>query len=190
MVIEQHVLINLTSHHNLKFYQKSAHRPMWFTSLLLASLFFVDLSSACCCSIYQNCRCNIFGCNCDTDNGWCFKIKAVCKLQNGCSHEQVSFECKSSKNRPAAEYCPHRRRRIKRSVTAAILKAYSGLYGHLIERSAMEKFLCFDQNQDGLFSLEEAIVSNRRNATVEEFEQVDVDNDGFVHPSEFDASLL
>ena len=54
----------------------------------------------------------------------------------------------------------------------------------------MEKFLRFDQNQDCLISLEEAIVSNRRNATIEEFEQVDVDYDGFVHPSKFDASLL
>ena len=72
--------------------------------------------------------------------------------------------------------------RSKRSVTAAILKAaYGGLYNHKMERSALENFLSFDLNQDGLISLEEAKVSNSSN---DEFEKVDVDNDGFVHPAE------
>ena len=90
-----------------------------------------------------------------------------------------------------SEYCPDRRRR-KRSVSQAISQAYSGLYGHLIERDAMENFLSFDLNQDGLISLEEAIVANNNGSNKgfeEGFKQVDLDNDGFVKPSEFDSSL-
>ena len=71
-----------------------------------------------------------------------------------------------------------------------ILQAYSELYDHLIERDAMENFLSFDLNLDGLISLEEAMETFRSNDTIEEFKQVDVDNDGFVHPSEFDLSLV
>ena len=70
----------------------------------------------------------------------------------------------------------------------AISEAYGGLYSHLIERHAMENFLTFDVNRDGLISLEEAMETNNK-STVEEFQQVDVNNDGFVHPSEFDLSL-
>ena len=51
----------------------------------------------------------------------------------------------------------------------------------------MEKFLHFDLNRNGLISFEEA---NRSKATIEQFKQVDANNDGFVHPSEFDASLI
>ena len=40
----------------------------------------------------------------------------------------------------------------------------------------MEKFLHFDLNRNGLISLEEA---NRSNATIEQFKQVDANNDGF-----------
>ena len=40
-----------------------------------------------------------------------------------------------------------------------------------------------------MISLEEAKVLNSSNATIGEFEKVDVDNDGFVHPAEFDVSL-
>ena len=72
----------------------------------------------------------------------------------------------------------------------AVSQAYSGLYGHLIERNAIENFLRFDLNQDGLISLEEAMETNNNNDTIEEFKQVDVDNDGYVHPSEFDQSLV
>ena len=72
----------------------------------------------------------------------------------------------------------------------AISQAYSGLYDHLIERDAMENFLSFDLNRDGLISLEEAMETIRSNGTVDEFKKVDVDNDGFVHPSEFDLSLV
>ena len=71
-----------------------------------------------------------------------------------------------------------------------ILQAYSELYDHLIERDAMENFLSFDLNLDGLISLEEAMETIRSNDTIDEFKQVDVDNDGFVHPSEFDLSLV
>ena len=73
----------------------------------------------------------------------------------------------------------------------AISKAYSELYpNYLIEQGAMENFFSFDRNQDGLISLEEAIGVNRsNNGTEEGFKQVDLDNDGFVKPSEFDSSL-
>ena len=83
------------------------------------------------------------------------------------------------------EHCPDRRRRLKRSVTGNILEAAyaSGLYNHLMERAAMENFLNFDLNRDGLISMEEA------NATLEEFKQVDENNDGFVQPGELDMSL-
>ena len=60
----------------------------------------------------------------------------------------------------------------------------------MIERNAIENFLRFDLNQDGLISLEEAMETNNNNDTIEEFKQVDVDNDGYVHPSEFDQSLV
>ena len=72
----------------------------------------------------------------------------------------------------------------------AISQAYSGLYDHLIERDAMENFLSFDLNRDGLISLEEAMETIRSNSTVDDFKEVDVNNDGFVHPSEFDLSLV
>ena len=75
-------------------------------------------------------------------------------------------------------------------MSLAISQAYSGLYSHLIERDAMEKFYIFDLNLDGLISLEEAMETIRSNDTIDEFKQVDVDNDGFVHPSEFDLSLV
>ena len=72
----------------------------------------------------------------------------------------------------------------------AISEAYSGLYGGLIERDAMENFLTFDLNRDGLISLEEAMETRGNNDTIDEFKQVDVDKDGYVHPSEFDQSLV
>ena len=95
--------------------------------------------------------------------------------------------CMSSRGTRREEFCPDRRR--KRSVALAVSQAYGGLYGHLIERDAMENFLSFDLNQDGLISLEEAMETSNSNDTIVEFKQVDVDNDGFVHPSEFDLSL-
>ena len=53
----------------------------------------------------------------------------------------------------------------------AIMRAFSGLYtGNLIELRAMENFLNFDLNQDGLVSLEEAMGSLKgSNNTMEEF---------------------
>ena len=84
------------------------------------------------------------------------------------------------------EYCPNRRR-MKRSVATTIAQAYGEIHPDLIDRHEMETFLRFDLNRDGLISLEEA---NRSiNATIEEFAQVDANNDGFVHPAELDASL-
>ena len=76
---------------------------------------------------------------------------------------------------------------MKRSTTSAISKAYRELYGEIIERAAMENFFSFDLNRDGLISLEEAMVTN---STKEEFKKVDKDNNGLVHPTEFDASLI
>ena len=71
-----------------------------------------------------------------------------------------------------------------------ISKAYTGLYpNNLIEKAAMEKFFSFDLNFDGLISLEEVIERIGSNGTEEGFKQVDMDNDGFVKPSEFDSSL-
>ena len=54
----------------------------------------------------------------------------------------------------------------------------------------MENFLTFDVNRDGLISLEEAMESSFSNGTIDEFKQVDVNHDGYVHPSEFDLSLV
>ena len=63
---------------------------------------------------------------------------------------------------------------MKRSVARAISEAYSELYGgDIIERIAMENFFSFDLNQDGLISLEEAMVKNNSNVTIEEFNKVD-----------------
>ena len=76
---------------------------------------------------------------------------------------------------------------MKRSLSSAISEAYQELYGEKIERAAMENFFSFDLNRDGLISLEEAMVIN---ATEEDFKKVDKDNDGSVHPAEFDASLI
>ena len=72
----------------------------------------------------------------------------------------------------------------------AISQAYSGLYSnHLIKQAAMENFFSFDLNQDGLISLEELTEFYGSNGTEEGFKHVDVDKDGFVHPSEFDFYL-
>ena len=68
-----------------------------------------------------------------------------------------------------------------------ITQAYGEIHPDLIDRHEMENFLHFDLNRDGLISLEEA---NRSiNATIEEFAQVDANNDGFVHPAKLDVSL-
>ena len=125
----------------------------------------------------------MFACNCDTDEGYCYKHITTC--EKDC--KKVT-ECRSSKGTNKQEFCPDRRR--KRSLVLAISEAYGGLYSHLIGRHAMENFLTFDVNRDGLISLEEAMDSSSSNGTIDEFQQVDVNNDGFVHPSEFDLSLV
>ena len=148
-----------------------------FLLFVVSLLFFSDLSSACCCTVTGKlCGCNIFNCNCDTvvmidDDG--FAVDGWCQCFN-------------------EEFCPDRRRR-KRSLHEAISEAYSELYpNYLIEQGAMENFFSFDRNLDGLISLEEAIVANNNGSNKgfeEGFKQVDLDNDGFVKPSEFDSSL-
>ena len=77
---------------------------------------------------------------------------------------------------------------MKRSVAASISRAYGELYSQMLERPAMHHFFTFDLNRDGRISLEEAMLTT--NGTKEEFKLVDEDNDGHVHPSEFDSSLL
>ena len=54
---------------------------------------------------------------------------------------------------------------------------------------AMENFLAFDLDKDGLISFEEALLTTDNITAVEGFKEVDVDKDGFVHPGEFDLSL-
>ena len=146
---------------------------MRFSPLLVASLLFLlpDPSTECCCNWRYSCGCNIFGCNCDTDYyGYCYT------LHNNC------FTSRRTKN---PEHCENGRRRKKRSVTGTILEAEyaGGIYNHLMDQKAMETFLNFDLNKDGQISREEA------NATLEEFKQVDENNDGFVQPGELDISL-
>ena len=141
----------------------------------LIFLIFLDISTACCCSwssnLFRTCGCNIFGCNCDT------------RVVNGVDGYCLCWEWLN-------EFCPDRKRR-KRSLHEAISEAYSGLYPeYLIELGVMENFFSFDLDQDGLISLEEAMEGNNsNNGTEEGFKQVDLDNDGFVKPSEFDSSL-
>ena len=119
----------------------------------------------------------MFACDCDTDNGWCYKVRGM----GGC------YSSRGYKDHE--EYCPDRRRR-KRSIHLAVSQVYSGLYSHLLERDAMENFLSFDLNRDGLISWAEAMETSGSNATIGQFKEVDLDNDGFVQPSEFDLSLV
>ena len=93
--------------------------------------------------------------------------------------------CLSTKGERDQEFCPDKRRRLKRSVTEDNSEAAyaGGLYDHLMDQAAMENFLNFDLNKDGRISMEEA------NATLEEMKQVDKNNDGFVQPGELDMSL-
>ena len=60
---------------------------------------------------------------------------------------------------------------------------------HLVDLPAMENFLAFDLDKDGLISFEEALLTTDNITAVEGFKEVDVDKDGFVHPGEFDLSL-
>ena len=179
--------------------------PMWLALPLSLFLLFVDPSTSCCCTeslMYPLCDrrgrgCNFFGCNCDTeDGGYCIRVYKDYKVyqcvfweRNKCKIKikKWRFRCKSSKNRPHAEWCPGRKR-MKRSVAASISRAYGELYSHMLERPAMHHFFTFDLNQDGRISLEEAMLTT--NGTKEEFKLVDEDNDGHVHPEEFDSSLL
>ena len=151
---------------------------MRFSPLLVASLLFLlpDPSTECCCNWWHSCRCNFFGCNCDTDDaGYCYEW--TYRYNHG---DRI---CIIAPKNP--EHCENGRRRKKRSVTGTILEAEyaGGMYNHLMEQKAMETFLNFDLNKDGQISREEA------NATLEEFKQVDENNDGFVQPGELDISL-
>ena len=98
---------------------------------------------------------------------------------------QVGYTCQTSKGTSSEEYCPAKRRRLKRYVAKNTLESdyAGGLYDHFMERDAMENFLNFDLNLDGKISIEEA------NATLKEFKKVDTNSDGFVQPGELDMSL-
>jgi len=149
---------------------------MRFSPLLVASLLFLlpHPSTECCCNWWYSCRCNFFGCNCDTDDaGYCYRWTDGPVLGDVCRVTSRS------------EHCENGRRRKKRSVTGTILEAEyaGGIYNHLMDQKAMETFLNFDLNKDGQISREEA------NATLEQFKQVDENNDGFVQPGELDISL-
>ena len=92
------------------------------------------------------------------------------------------------KKRGSEDYCPDRRRK-KRSIPAAVIEAYGHLYNHLLGVPAMENFLGFDLDKDVLISLEEAIMTTDNITRFDEFNEVDIDNNGFVCPEEFDSSL-
>ena len=119
------------------------------TFILYLSSIMPNGGESCCCSNWFGhlfCGCNFFGCNCET---------AVTNLVR-----EGYCRCKFS------EFCPDRRRR-KRSLHEPISQAYSGLFpNYLIEQAAMENFLSFDLNQDGLISLEEAMDSSSSNGTI------------------------
>ena len=163
---------------------------MWLVLPLSLFLLFVDPSTSCCCKLsykYPRCKCNIFGCKYETEDGGYCK-REYKKLGGYWWGKRVTItRCKSSKNNGHAEWCPGRKR-MKRSVAASISRAYGELYSHMLERPAMHHFFTFDLNQDGRISLEEAMLTT--NGTKEEFNLVDEDNDGHVHPEEFDSSLL
>ena len=59
----------------------------------------------------------------------------------------------------------------------------------MVNLPAMENFFAFDLNKDGVISLEEAMMTTENKTTVEDFKEVDVDNNGFVQPMESDSSL-
>merc|ERR1719210_1145096 len=48
-------------------------KPSVFLSLVVVFMFMASTCSACCCTYMTSCRCNVFGCNCDThNNGYCY----------------------------------------------------------------------------------------------------------------------
>ena len=165
---------------------------MWVSFLVIfSSLLLIDPSTSCCC-IWDNqifvaregghCGCNLLGCNCATYKGWCLRRDRGVDGKLWCVRPWNGWDGKGRQ-----EYCPARRR-MKRSVATTISQVYGELYDHLVDRHEMEHFLRFDLNRDGLVSFEEA--NNSINATIEEFAEIDTNKDGFVHPAEFDESLI
>ena len=145
---------------------------MWLILPLSLFLLFVDPSTSCCCKLsykYPRCKCNIFGCKYETeDGGYCKREYKVDAVRWG---KKVKRRvCKSSKNNGHAEWCPGRRR-MKRSLAATISQAYGELYSQMHQRPAMHHFFTFDLNRDGRISLEEAMLTT--NGTKEEFNLVD-----------------
>ena len=53
--------------------------------------------------------------------------------------------------------------------------AIGHLHNHLLDVPAMENFLGFDLNKDGLISLEEAMMTTDNITTFDEFNEVDID---------------
>ena len=66
----------------------------WLQKTSTVLFLILDQSNACCCEWGEvNCRCNIFGCNCDTDEGYCYKEMSVW-------HYQLHWQgCMSSKGK-------------------------------------------------------------------------------------------
>ena len=127
--------------------------PMWLVLPLSLFLLFVDPSTSWCCTEswrFPLCKgpkaCNFFGCNCDTaDGGYCKRGYWFCKKVNGKllkTKKDCVYECKSSKGRRHAEWCPGRKR-MKRSVAASISRAYGELYSHMLERPAFLQCITF-----------------------------------------------
>ena len=61
----------------------------------------------------------------------------------------------------------------------AVIEAYGHLCKHLLDEPAMENFLGFDLNKDGLISLAEAIMTTDKITTFDEFNEIDIDNNVF-----------
>merc|ERR1712130_923789 len=115
--------------------------------------------SACCCMYLSSCRCNIFGCNCDThDGGYCY---------SSCTPSDT-FHCCSGEGCCGYDCCPD---------TLELCDAFD----------TKQLFDGWDLNKDGLISAEEALEYG--NLTLTEFSMADKDQNGFVFPSEFDSDL-
>ena len=109
----------------------------------------------------------MFGCNCDTDSGFCRYLRTC---PSPCRFDWTpGVGCESSLGKSFEEYCPDKRR--KRGTAPP----------------ALATFAWFDTDSDGLISWEEAVGGT--NCTAEQFQEADVDGDGLIQPGELDGSL-
>eukprot|EP00092_Neocalanus_flemingeri_P020180 GFUD01021851.1.p1 GENE.GFUD01021851.1~~GFUD01021851.1.p1 ORF type:complete len:149 (+),score=38.67 GFUD01021851.1:51-497(+) len=142
--------------------------------VILAIVTCLQLANSCCCSIgLFNCGCNFFNCHCKTINGYC-----VDKDEYG--------QCRSTQGiQGLEELCDAKRR--KRSIDTRLMEDYKEKYGHLIGLPELDLFYTFDIDKDGFINIEEARAS--LNVTLNAFNEVDTNRDGFIQPAEFDSSL-